>query len=167
VTVTLSEPVVQPRSEQPYVAVRAAVPMATMGTVVPELFDEIMNWAAARNAIQGAPFIRYLEIDMKHELLIEVGVPVAPGVPGDDRVLNGALPAGRYLTATHVGPYDRLEAATARLLQRADELSLDFDVVAGDRGEVWAARVEEYPSNPDEQPDPETWQTVLAFKLRD
>ena len=51
--------------------------------------------SSARRAID-TPFIRYHVIDMAAKLDIDLGVPVAGPVPGDNRVSRGMLPAGRY-----------------------------------------------------------------------
>jgi hypothetical protein len=48
--------------------------------------------------------------------MIEFGVPTAKLVPGGDGVLSGTLPAGRYASLVHRGPYDRLYDANAVLI---------------------------------------------------
>ncbi len=47
-------------------------------------------------ATSGAPFWKYNVIDVERQLEVEVGFPVAIPVAGDDRVLAGVLPAGKY-----------------------------------------------------------------------
>jgi hypothetical protein len=47
----------------------------------------------------GPPFFKY-SVDMMRELEVEAGVPVAAAVDGDDQVVSGVLPAGRYATLT-------------------------------------------------------------------
>jgi hypothetical protein len=72
-----STPQIIERSPQPYVAVREAVPMSSLSRVadhIPALF----GWLAQRGQTpSGAPFFRYLTIDMERELEVEAGVPVA------------------------------------------------------------------------------------------
>ena len=58
-------------------------------------------------------------IDMAGKLEVEAGAPVAAAVAGDDRVVSGELPAGRYATLTHVGHPSELVAATEALLDWA------------------------------------------------
>lgn len=163
---SLSEPVVQTRDEQSYVAIRASVTMETIGSAADMLIPEIVQWATSRGVGGGAPIMRYLVIDMAAELVIEVGVPTDGSVVGDDRVTAGSLPGGSYLTATHTGPWDRLESATGEFLARAAEMGLTFDVSANSQSEHWVSRVEHYLTDPGEQPDAEKWECQLAFKLR-
>ncbi len=88
------------------------------------------------------------------------------GVIGVDRVRTGTLPAGRYLSATPVGPYDRFQQATAQFLAWALDNGHAFDVESTNAGERWAARLELYPTTPSVEPDARTWETVLCFRLR-
>ena len=75
--------------------------MAELGQAVP-LAGEVFDWLGQRGiAPAGPPFWRYLTIEMPDRLEIECGVTVGATIPGDDRVLAGELPAGRYATVLH------------------------------------------------------------------
>ena len=116
----------------------------------------------------GAPFWRYLIIDMEAKLEIDVAVPVATAMTGDGRIIADVLPAGRYAVLVHTGPYDDLIEVTAVLLAWAEEKGLVWDKWStGPRGEGWRARIETYFTDPTEEPDPAKWETELAFKLAD
>ena len=164
-----SAPQIVTRAEQPYVAIRAQVTMQDLGTVVPPLNQEVFAWLAARGARgavpAGVPFWKYNVIDMAGKLEVEAGVPVAAAVPGDDRVVAGVLPAGRYATLTHVGHPSELMAATRALLDWAAEQGLAWDVTPGADGDLWACRLENYLTDPSQEPDMSKWVTQLAFKL--
>jgi effector-binding domain-containing protein len=114
----------------------------------------------------GPPFFRYNVIDMERQLDVEAGVPVEAAIEGDERVLVGLLPSGRYATAMHTGPYDGLIGAVDSLLRWADSRGLDWDKSSGDDGEHWGCRLEIYLTDPSKQPDPAKWETQLAFRLR-
>jgi effector-binding domain-containing protein len=162
----LSEPGIVERSEQPYVAIKAAVTMDTIGIVLPQLHPEVFGWLAAQGiAPAGAPFWKYDVIDMAREMEVEVGVPVAAAVPGDQRVLAGVLPAGRYATVSHTGHPSDLFNATTALLAWADREGLAWDMAETEDGEQWAARLEIYQTDPAEEPDMTKWETELAFRL--
>lgn len=160
------EPSIVERSAQPYVAVTVRVPMRQLGDVVPPLTGEVFGWLAARG-IQpaGPPLWKYNVIDMAGELEIETGVATAEPVVGDDRVRGGVLPAGRYAVGRFHGHPDGLAQATADLLDWAAAQGLRWDVSTVDGKERWAARLEEYLSDPAEVPDLNEWDTDLAFKL--
>ncbi|MGH3648006.1 MAG: GyrI-like domain-containing protein [Micromonosporaceae bacterium] len=104
---------------------------------------------------------------MPRRLEIEAGFPVASEVDGDELVGSGVLPAGRYVTLTHVGHPDRLVELTAAMLRWGDEQGWRWDVARDETGERWGCRLEVYETDPREWPDPATWQTTLAFRLAD
>lgn len=162
-----NEPHVTQRADQPYVAIRRSVTMQTIAEIADRL-PEIFGWLGARGIEPaGAPFFRYNVIDMQRELEVEAGVPVATAVEGDGEIVSGHLPAGRYVTVTHVGHPDALVEATAGLLDWAANEGLRWDVRESDRGEHWGCRLEVYRTNPAEEPDPNRWETELAFRLAD
>jgi len=160
----MDEPLVVERAEQPYVAISADVSMVALGSALPPLVPQVFGWLGARGiAPAGPPFFRYVVVDMAKELTVEVGVPVASAVPVADGepVLAGVLPSGKYVTATHVGDPSGLGAATGELLEWAERAGMVWDAT----GQRWACRLEEYLTDPAEQPDRAHWVTRLAFKL--
>jgi effector-binding domain-containing protein len=152
---------------QPVVAITKTVTMATMNEIADEI-PGLVAWLGDHGyAPSGAPFLRYLVIDMAADMVVQAGVPVAAAVEGDGRVEADELPAGRYLTTTHVGPYEGLYDATVGILRYAGTHGLSFDQHPSDQGDVWTSRIEWYETNPVDQPDPATWVTRLTFKLAD
>ena len=148
-------------------AISAHVTMRELGEVAHRIGD-VFGWIASHGlAPAGAPFFKYIVIDMERQLEVEVGVPVQAVVDGDDQVISGVLPAGRFATVIHVGPPDSLMGATAALLDWAADQSLRWDMTVGDDGEHWGARLENYLTDPGEQPDMTKWETELAFRLAD
>jgi effector-binding domain-containing protein len=160
-------PEIVTRPEQPYVAIRARVTMAELGGLG-ERLGEVIGWLGARGlAPAGAPFFKYNVIDMMRELEVEAGAPVAAAVDGDDHVVSGVLPAGRYATLTHVGHPSELVEVTEALLDWAARQGLSWDMSPADGGERWGGRLEIYLTDPSEEPDMSKWQTQLAFRLAD
>jgi effector-binding domain-containing protein len=158
-------PEIVTRSEQPYVAIRARVSMAELGGLG-ERLGEVFGWLGARGlAPAGAPFFKYNVIDMARELELEAGVPVATAVDGDDHMVSGVLPAGRYATLTHVGHPSELAQVTGALLDWAAGQGLRWDMSPADGGERWACRLETYLTDPGQEPDMSKWETQLAFRL--
>jgi effector-binding domain-containing protein len=142
--------------------------MGAIGSELPPLIGEVLGWLDAHEvAPAGGPFWKYDVVNMDRELEVEVGVPVASPVTGDARVHAGVLPAGRYATVIHIGPYSGLEAATARLLGWGQQQGLTWDMSPREGGgERWGARLEIYLNGPDEVPE-DKLETVLAFRLTD
>jgi effector-binding domain-containing protein len=162
------EPEVIQRSTQPYVSITNSVRMGQLGEVLPPQIGEIFDWLSARGvAPAGPPFWKYNVIDMIGEMEVEVGVPTADDVLGDERVRPHVLPAGSYAFVQHVGHPDTWEDATGELLEWGEAHGISWDIASSDEGVRWAARVEEYLSSPVEEPDMDKWLTNLIFKVAD
>ena len=159
----MSEPTVQTRTEQPYVAIPIRATLREWGEVN-ALVPEVFAWLERRGIPPaGALFYRHRVIGgMDEKFSVEVGVPVAEPIEGDDRVVAGAKPAGRYVVATHHGHPDGIAKAHQALVDWAAREGVPL---AKD-GEVWGGMFESYLSNPAEQPDPDTWETELAYLAR-
>lgn len=161
------EPIIVERDPQPYVARQESVTMTEFARIADHLPGLIGSLMARGVEITGPPFFRYRVIDMASELVVEAGVPVAGAIEVDDPVFNAVLPPGRYAGVTHVGHPDELMAATARLLDWAQDRGLTWDVAQTPEGEVWGARLELLMTNPAVEPDMHKWETLLLFKLAD
>ena len=131
---------------------------------IPALFGRLAELGVAP---AGPPFFRYHLINMPGPMDVEAGIAVAEAIPGDDRIVAGVLPGGRYATVDHLGPPSSLRGATADLLAWAEQNGHAWDRRIEADGEHWAARIEFYQTDPAEQPDTGKWLTELAFKLAD
>ena len=139
---TANTPEIHEREAQPYYAIAATLPMTELVQAVP-LAGEVFDWLAQRGiAPTGPPLWRYLTIEMPDRLEIECGVPVAATVAGDDRVLAGT---------------------TGELLDWADREGIALDASPDQRS--WGCRIEEYLTDPAEQPDMHQWVTRLSMRL--
>ena len=100
---------------------------------------------------------------MARKLDLEVGIPVVTSMPGDHRISAGVFPAGRYTVSVYSGLYEGLVGATATLLEWAQENNVVSQTSSVDNIEGWEARIEFYLTDPASEPDPQKWQTELAF----
>lgn len=163
----ITEPRVEARNAQPYVAMRAQTTMQELGIVIPRLIGEVAGWLGKQGVeFAGAPFIRYLVIDMEAQLDIEIGVPVASSLPGEGPILSGVMPAGRYATLIYTG-IDRGIEANAALLDWGARQGLVWDSWQAEKGDGFGARLEAFLTNPNEEPDRAKWQTEVAIRLAD
>ena len=158
------EPQIQLRTAQPYAGIRMPVTMDSLSAAVDEAFPELFAWLADHAIdVTGAPFIRYLVIDMQAGLEIELGVPADVTAGESGRIRPGILPAGRYVVLRHAGPYDGLVASNAALLDWARDHAIALDCWDTDRGTAWRSRVEHYLTNPAAEPDPAKWEVDIAY----
>ena len=131
----------QPR--QPYVAVRATMPMDRIGAAMGPLFGRLFGWLGSHaTAPAGEPWTRYLSVGTE-EVELELGAPVGREMAGDGDVVAGVLPAMEVATTLHVGPYDRLPEAYAAVDGWLREQGLQVS------GAMW----EQYLDGPDAPPE--------------
>ena len=157
-----TEPKIDERTEQPYLGIRSVTPWQQLPTVIPQFIGQVFGFLD-QHGIQprGAPFIRYHVINMESSLDIEIGVPIEEAAPGNGRIKPSTLPAGRYVSLVHIGPYDQLMQANATLLDWAKNNGLALDQRPTPKGDAFGARYESYLSRPDEKPE----RTEVAIRL--
>jgi effector-binding domain-containing protein len=164
----ITEPKIEERKAQNTVGIRTQVPVSELPTVIPQLMDETFGWLEKKGIkAAGAPYIRYHVINMPGRLDLEIGTPVANGVSGDERVSAGVIPAGRYASVVYTGPYDGLMEANRVLIEWAKENNIAWDQWDDENGDAFHSRVEFYHTDPQEEPDPQKWETEVAIKLAD
>ncbi|MEU7832107.1 GyrI-like domain-containing protein [Nonomuraea sp. NPDC049129] len=152
--------------DRPYVGVRGTISMTTFGLVADRI-GELIGWLAERGvAPAGAPFLRYLAIDMPADRLeVEAGVPVAAPVTVERDIFAAHLPAGRYATVRHHGHPDQLRGVIENLLTWGTEQGLKWDMTRDGDTELWGCRLELYQTDPRVEPDLNNWDTDLEFRL--
>lgn len=68
--------------------------------------------------------------------------------------------AGPVPHLQHVGPYEGLLSANARVQEWARERGIQWQM---SEDSLWGARVERYLTDPSREPDPSRWETELAY----
>jgi effector-binding domain-containing protein len=161
----ISEPRIEHRKKQHYVAIRMAVPIP-FGKYLQPAWDEVYDWLIERKLKPSGPsMIRYLTTDMSKELDIDVGFTVDNPVKGNDRILADFLPAGNYAALLYTGPYKGkgIFKATVALLEWAKENKVKWNITKKKGVEWWNGRTEFYFSDPAIENDPTKFKTELAF----
>ena len=161
-----TSPRLEHRDAQPFAAIRARMAMTKVPTEAPPLIQRVLDWMASKGVQPAGPlFFRYPTFD-GDDVVVDVGFPVDRPLQADgDGIVTGVLPAGRYAVAVLRGDYSGIPAATGRLLDwgRANGVAWD----ASPDGREWASRIEWYPTDPHEEPDPQKWETELAIRVKD
>lgn len=166
----MSEPKIQDRAEQPYLGIRSEVTDG-LPAVVDRAFPQLFAWLAEHGVEpSGPPFIRCHEVDDAGEPLeIEVAAPVSEGgePPDDGPVRAGLLPAGRYVTLLHLGPYRSTEVPDLGDAQAALRGWIEREGIVcsrpSDRGSSLPCCVEHYRIGPPLEADWAKWETELAY----
>ncbi len=165
--VTHTEPKIEQRDAQHYIAIRTQTPSHTFPEIIPQLIDETEAWLTGRNIKPaGAPFMRYHVINMENDMDVEIGFPIANAISGDGRVSSGVLPAGRYGTLVYTDVTKGIEGNSV-LIGWAEKEAVNWDAWDTENGHAFASRVEFFLDGPDDHPDPTTWRTEVAIKIAD
>lgn len=164
----INEPVAGIRAEQPYVSIPIEVTLKELGNAS-ALVEEIFAWLGEKGVQpSGAPFYRYLVIgDTDKNFKLEVGVPIMSPIFGDDRVITGTIPAGKYATLVHIGHPDRISKSFNILEKWANENEVKWDNQMEGEDEVWGGRFEYYLTDPAVEPDLEKWSTEIEYKIKE
>jgi effector-binding domain-containing protein len=166
----MTEPQIEQRDALPYLAIRSEVTNG-VPAVADTAFPQLFAWLG-QHGIEpaGPPFIRYLEVDHAGEPLeIEVAAPVASGAePEDgDPVSAGLLPAGRYVTLLHTGPYRSDDLPDLGDAQAALRGWIEKEGIVtsrpSERGSSLPGCVEHYKVGPPLEQDWTKWETELAY----
>ena len=177
----MSVPQISLREAQLYLGIRAPVTHG-IRDFADGAFPELFGWLFQNGvAPAGPPFLRYHEVDRAGEALdAEAGVPVAAGVEtgatvdgaagGNGRVRFDSLPAGRYLTSLHVGPYTSdampdLGDARAELVAWAHDNGFVYGRET-ERGLELPCALEQFRVGPADHPDFTRWETEFAYLVR-
>jgi effector-binding domain-containing protein len=160
-------PTIDSRDEQPYVGIRLWIPTKDLSTWTTKLLKELRKWMSAQSLESAGPaFHRFYVINMGTEFELEVGVPVATAVAGDDRVKAGIIPTGRYANLTYTGRNNAYKGNKA-LVEWAKESGVGWDRWDDPRGDAFRCRYESYLTDRLTDPDKATWRTNVAIKVKD
>jgi len=78
--------------------------------------DKVWKYLRANGAKTGHNVVVYRDFDRAAGVMtIDVGVQVEAALPGDGEVVPVKTPGGLVVTTTHIGPYDKLGAASSAL----------------------------------------------------
>lgn len=135
----------------PTAVMTATLAVADIGAWLGTALEATARAAAVQGiAITGPPFARY-EMLGGERFEVEAGFPTDRAVAADGDVHPSDLPGGPAAHATHVGPYDAMEAAYQAL----------YRWIGANGGTPSGAPWEVYLTDPNEEPDPSGWRTEV------
>ncbi len=147
-----SSPQVVEIEPQEAVTVRGDVPVADLTEFFSHAFGEAATAASIAGVdIVGPPFALYPEMPTT-TVAVEAGFPVSAPVGTNGDAHRTVLPGGRVVQAVHVGPYDSLEQSYAEL----QSWMVDHGLRPADA--MWEC----YLTDPESEPDPATWRTMIV-----
>lgn len=97
--------------EQATLSVRATQAVGDLPQFFGRVYGSIMQYLGELGAAPaGMPFATYYNMDMEH-MDVEAGFPVAKPLPSKGEIQASRIPAGKYISTIHVGPYDACKSA--------------------------------------------------------
>jgi effector-binding domain-containing protein len=90
---------------QPTLTVRTTLAVEDMPQFLGKTFGSIVQYVTGLgHQPAGAAFVAYYNMDMQH-LDIEAGFPLSTPLAGKNEIKAGEIPAGKYASTLHIGPY--------------------------------------------------------------
>jgi hypothetical protein len=162
---TATEPKIEFHPETYYMGIREELAFEGMFGKIELIQKELKKWFK-ENGVEAsaAPFLRYHRIDMKGIMDMEFGIPVKSPLAGTARIKAGTLPAGRYVSHIYTGGGLWGNQILSRWII---ENNIPLDSWRSEKGDHFAARFEQYLTDPRIEKRKTKIEILLAMKLRD
>ena len=137
--------------EQPYAAIPIIREVLDREEIA-ALVEEVYSWLK-RKRIEpaGKPFCRYWVMGgVEEKFSLEVGIPIARMISGDERVIGSFVPGGSYAATVHRGSAEFIEDSAYALQKWAVDEGLELDKRYEGDTEIWNGRFEFFPVVPEE-----------------
>ncbi len=137
------------------ISVRTRTAVSALPQAMGEAYGQIMNFLGQTGENPtGAPYTAYYNMDME-DLDVEIGFPVGKPLNPQGDLKRGEIPAGRYASCVHTGPYNEVEKAYTALTAW---MEAEGHVPTGVAYEI-------YLNDPEETP-PDQLLTEILFPLK-
>ena len=139
------------------VAVRDSLAMGDMQVFMEVYFPRLYMYALRNEAtITGPPYSIYYSWDPEGKSFMEIGIPVADELPGEEEIIPSETPGGKAVTGAYYGPYEGMNTIYNALEKYMQVLKLE------PRGMAW----EVYITDPSQEPDTSKWETHVYFPIK-
>ena len=146
---------VEEKKVQHALSIRKIASAQNLPQALGEAYMRIMQYIGelGENPV-GAPYTAYFNMDMQN-LDIEIGFPVTKKLPEKGDIRPSEIPAGKYASCIHTGPYSEIEPAYNILTKWVDDNGYEPSGIA----------YEFYLNDPNKTP-PNKLQTKIQFLLK-
>ncbi len=142
------------RETMPSLVVRTRCSIEQLPEVLGQSYQRILAHLSSINREPaGPPYVGYHNEDMQ-DLDLEIGFPVGADVAAEDEIMASEIPAGRYATTMHIGPYAEIAESYEHLTSWVEQ---QLQRPAGSAYEI-------YLNDPATTPE-EGLQTLIIFPL--
>jgi effector-binding domain-containing protein len=148
-----------------YMGIRRVLPFSGMFKQIDAMRKELETWFKANGVeASAAPFLRYHCIDMQGNMDMEFGIPVQSPLKGTETIKSGILPAGRYVSHIYTGGGYQ---GNKVLIEHIKANNIPIDRWDTEQGDTFAARYEQYLTDPKIEKRKTKIEVLLAIKLKD
>ncbi|MGB5910565.1 MAG: GyrI-like domain-containing protein [Promethearchaeia archaeon] len=146
---------VKEQKVQHSLSIRKTTSVQNLAEVLGESYMRIMHYMGEIGECPtGAPYTAYFNMDMQN-LEVEIGFPVATKLPEKGDIKPSEIPAGKYASCIHTGPYNEMEPSYDALTKWVDNNGYKPSGIA----------YEFYLNDPGDTP-PDKLQTQILFLLK-
>ena len=141
----------------PAISVKDSVTMDDLGVFMETFMPQLYMYAMRQEAnIAGHPYSIYYNWDPDGLILVEVGIPLAEPLQGEDLIKTASTPGGKAVKGVYYGPYEEMIAVYEALEQymlvmRLEPIGLAYEV---------------YVVSAPTEPDPARYETHVYFPLK-
>jgi hypothetical protein len=162
---TATAPKIEFQPEKHYMGIRRELPFEGMYKQIDGMSKDLQRWFK-ENGIEAsdAPLLAYHRIDRKGIMDMEYCIPVKSPLAGTDTIKAGILPAGRYVSLVYTGGGLQGNIALSLWIK---ENNIPIDSWDSQQGEHFAARYEQFLTDPKIEKRKTKIDILLAIKLKD
>ncbi len=136
--------------------IKADIPTSEVGPKMGEIYEYLFNYMMQNQVTPvGPPFALYLSFDPQGNTVFEAGLPIAEETTDSEEVEYREYPAAKVVSMLYTGPYEKMEPAYEQIIKYMRDNKLKAV------GTSW----EIYLTDPNEEPDPEKYQTIINFPI--
>jgi effector-binding domain-containing protein len=129
--------------DQPVVAVEKHASTIAMPIMMGKTYGRLLRHIESKGTrMEGMPYAMYKNVNwqevtgikgfwaklkiMFHKWEFDIGMPVAQAIEGEGDIVAKAIPGGKYLKATHFGPYQGVSQTYDKMMAYANENNLNI-----------------------------------------
>lgn len=112
-------------AEQPVVSMRQRTGLSHIGQDIGASYLALFTYLGKSGVPPvGPPFVLYYDMEQMEDFEMEVCVPTAELLPGENVVIGRVVPGGKHVSTIHLGAYDGIGPTYEGLMQWAGEQGL-------------------------------------------
>lgn len=127
-----------------------------MQTSIHQLYFEILQWAKNKEVqVNGQAMAIFHKWEPAKQIIFEAAFPIPQPIEGDDQIQVKSIGKIKVVSFVHQGNYNSLSDSHTLIQKYIDACGFEIN----------GAPIEEYLISPNENPNPEEWQTAIYYPI--